>query len=442
MARPTGLAPALLRLSDRCEGNITVLFAVSLMALIVVCGAAIDYGRYLTSKTALEAAVDAAALQVNARVSTDETEMRTLAKAVLEDTYTSTGFGEIDDTELTIGEDTLTLSAEAELPSTFFGLAGVSEMTLEHTTELSKSATDLEVALVIDTSSNSDTTIDTVRSSVAALAETVFDKTDPSKSARLSIVPYDVAVNPGSLAEDARGPITSGTCLTVGCEYYQAKNYWGNYKIYDWTTCVSERTGDYAYTDDPPRKSYVSYFYQAPEKPLCRNALLPLTDDLDAIEATMTGLSTAGLRAGHLGLAWGWYSLSATFNIWTGDSVPASYDSGTQKVMVLMTNGTFDIEYCNGIYSMSSTAGKAIKANCDSPNGSSMSQAAKLCSAIKEKGIVIYTIGYNLADASMKDMLATCASGESYAFLPDTTSNLESVFKQIAEELTTVRVSR
>jgi Flp pilus assembly protein TadG len=443
MLRPNGLAPALLRLSGRCEGNISVLFAISLMALIVACGAAIDYERYLSSGSALQTAVDAAALQVSARDSTDQTDMMTLAQTVLQDTYATTGFGEIGDTQLTIDGNTVTLSAEAQLPSTFMGLAGVSEMKVERTSEISKTSTDLEVALVIDTSSSMGTILDSVKMAAMSLAEAVVDESDSSASARVAVIPVDEAVNLGSRADDARGPITSGTCLAVGCEYYKAQNYWGNYKIYNSTTCVTERTGDHAYTDDPVSKGYVGYFYLPSNRSRCPNVMLPLTDDLDAIKSTIDGLSATGQSAGHIGLAWGWYSLSPDFGFWTGDSIPDSYGTISQKVMVILTDGEFNLQYCSGIYAMDTNAGSSVKANCSSLNGSSMSQAAKLCTAIKEKGIVIYTIGYNLTNGStMEDMLSTCASGESYAFLPETTSELESVFKQIAEQLTVVRVSQ
>jgi Flp pilus assembly protein TadG len=443
MLRPNGLDRAFGRLVRRSEGNITVLFALSLMALIVACGVAIDYGRYLTSKTALQAAVDAAALQVSARDSTDETEMKALAQTVLQDTYASMGFGEIGDTKLTIDKDTLTLSAEAQMPSTLMGLTGVSEMTLEGKTEISKSSTNLEVALVLDVSSSVSTMIAAVKENAISLAETVIENSDSSAETRVSVIPFDDAVNVGTYATAARGLITPGTCYTTGCEYFKGRNYYGSYTTFTWSNCVTERTGTYAYTDDPPSTSYVGHYYTTATKPRCPNVIVPLSDDLETIKSTISGLTFIGATAGQIGIAWGWYTLSPTFGIWSGDAVPDSYDSDTQKVMVILTDGDFNIQYCNEMYSVETTAGILYRTTCSANNGLANDQAAKLCTAIKAKGIAIYTIGYKLTSGStMETFLSTCASGESYAFLPETTSELESVFKQIAEELTTVRVSQ
>ena len=102
-------------------------------------------------------------------------------------------------------------------------------------------------------------------------------------------------------------------------------------------------------------------------------ALMPLSDDRDALVAAVNSFKAQGWTAGHLGIQWAWNVVSdqwgGTFN---GNNAPDAYNLVKQdkliKAVVLMTDGSFNTAY------------HGDKAN----NGNwSKSQAIKLCDAMK-----------------------------------------------------------
>jgi Flp pilus assembly protein TadG len=70
--RERGPAASIFRKGDR--GGIAVTFALCLIPLILACGAAIDFARVVTARSALQAAVDAATLAVGASSSFNQTD--------------------------------------------------------------------------------------------------------------------------------------------------------------------------------------------------------------------------------------------------------------------------------------------------------------------------------------------------------------------------------
>ena len=80
-------AAHLSRLLRADAGNVTVLMAIAMMAVILAAGIAVDTARLLNAKTALAAAADAAALQVgNAKPRTQE-QIEALATEVVLKNY-------------------------------------------------------------------------------------------------------------------------------------------------------------------------------------------------------------------------------------------------------------------------------------------------------------------------------------------------------------------
>ena len=91
------------------------------------------------------------------------------------------------------------------------------------------------------------------------------------------------------------------------------------------------------------------------------------------------------------------------------------------KAMILMTDGMFNKEYESG-------------------NGKSADQALKLCANMKAKGIAVYTIGFQ-APADALAILAACASSPSHFFDANDGAQLNATFKDIANRLTSLRIS-
>ncbi len=140
----------------------------------------------------------------------------------------------------------------------------------------------------------------------------------------------------------------------------------------------------------------------------------------------------SGWTAGHIGAAWGWYLLSPEWDdVFSGASKPRDYDnSKVVKAVVIMTDGDFNAAYLNGDLA----SGDPAQADL------AYAQFETLCAGMKDKGIRVFTVGYDLpAGSRPMTALETCAtSGDFYSAAA---GNLRKVFKDIAESLTALRVS-
>jgi Flp pilus assembly protein TadG len=255
-------------------------------------------------------------------------------------------------------------------------------------------------------------------------------------------------------------------CVKYGCAlfYFPSKTVdrWGNitaqgYTIYEPNTCVTERTGTHAFDDQPPTTVPLGINYAALSNnvptPCLGQKPQPLTSSISTLKAVVTSLSAAGSTAGHLGLAWGWYMISPNFGyLWPTASRPAAYGRNNLiKAVVLMTDGLFNIQYCEGVITPEDPAdgnnppGTTTYSKCSPPpNGYSKAQAIALCNAIKAESnhITLYTVGFDLGtDQDSLDFLQGCATSPSKFFRADTGTDLTNSFKKIAEDLNSLRIS-
>jgi hypothetical protein len=236
-------------------------------------------------------------------------------------------------------------------------------------------------------------------------------------------------------------------CFTTGCEYYQFTNAQNGTNIFQISTCASERIGAQAYTDAAPSTAYVGDVYPAEDNPCPSSTILPLTPDKTTLKNKIDALSIDGSTAGQIGISWGWYMISPNFGyLWPSASAPAEY--GTQeliKIAVIMTDGEFNTSYCNGVISKDAGSGSGSSSdhiNCNATNGSSASQALKTCQAMKDKGIIVFTVGFDLDSQSAKDLMKQCATSEAYAYIASNGTALKEAFRSIAINISRLRISK
>jgi hypothetical protein len=121
---------------------------------------------------------------------------------------------------------------------------------------------------------------------------------------------------------------------------------------------------------------------------------------------------------------------------------------GTQefiKIAVIMTDGEFNTSYCNGIISKDAGSGSGDAGdhiNCNATNGSALSQALKVCTAMKQAGITIFTVGFDLDPQAAKDLMTQCTSGPTYAYSASNGAALQEAFRSIAVNISRLRISQ
>jgi Flp pilus assembly protein TadG len=237
-------------------------------------------------------------------------------------------------------------------------------------------------------------------------------------------------------------------CLEEGCEYYRFTNASNTVRILQISTCVSERIGPNAYRDVSPQTTPVGRNYHSTGNPCPAAQLTPLTSDKEELRDQIDGLQVTGSTAGQIGIAWGWYMLSPNFaNLWTPSGRPKAYGSpNLKKIAVLMTDGEFNTPYCSGVIARDAGAGSGSASDhhsCNATNGNPFGQATQLCTAMKNAGVTVYTVGFGITAGGNADrVLSDCASGSSNYFLASNGTELREAFRGIATAISQLRLSK
>jgi Flp pilus assembly protein TadG len=224
-----------------------------------------------------------------------------------------------------------------------------------------------------------------------------------------------------------------------------------------------------------------SSFSSGPNADCTRTPVLPLNDNPTTVSSTITSMTAEGGTNIHEGTAWGFRVLSPGAPFSEG----GPYNSSTAKVMILMTDGentaynlsthcttprTLNGSCYNSAYGFpynsrntksASTSGGDIErlGPLPSVNGSVASTNAILvqemnkrtsqtCENAKAAGITVYVIGLATSKAEqstqavVEEMLASCASSRDKAYFPQTPGELKTVFTDIADDLSALRLAQ
>ncbi len=255
------------------------------------------------------------------------------------------------------------------------------------------------------------------------------------------------------LTDAALTPYTSGgkawSAVGDGTTYFAFENMNGDLQTHRVSGCVTERTGAEAYTEAAPSgaSSRVGRHYPNIDGACIQDTILPLSSSAATIKARIDDFTVSGSTAGQIGIAWGWYMVSPNWNTLWPSSGAAAYNSArTIKAVVIMTDGEFNTPYCRGVISRQAgvgSGGNSAKIDCDATNGDPFTQSAALCTAMKNQGVIVYTVGFGItAGGAAATMLETCATTRSNFFLPASGGDLSEAFAAIGRDITQLRISR
>ncbi|MHB1103999.1 MAG: pilus assembly protein TadG-related protein [Devosia sp.] len=176
-----------------------------------------------------------------------------------------------------------------------------------------------------------------------------------------------------------------------------------------------------------------------------RNALLPLTNKEAAVKGRIAAMVPDGGTNIHQGVIWGFHMLSPTPPL----TEATDYDSTTSKVMIIMTDGENTHSYSGNMNKASWYVAYGYPYNGRLTGSSTRALQAEMnkrtlttCTNAKAAGITIYTIGLNSPNMTTTTMLTNCASDSSKAYFPTVASQLDDVFKDIANQLSNLRLAK
>ncbi|MCP5368611.1 MAG: VWA domain-containing protein [Hyphomicrobiales bacterium] len=478
------------RLHADNRGAVLVFVAFSIIPLIGFVGIGTDVARAYMVKSRLSSALDAAGLAGGRNF---YSEHRDADINMFFDTNFPTGFLNAAVTGPTItvddSKETIYLTAEADVPTTFMALFGFDYITVSSATEVTRQMIALDVVLAIDMSgsmtwsdgSGGGSRIEAARSAATELVNILFGDNIEKQYLNIGVVPWSAKVN----VTYAGTYFNSGSTTSQAVPNFinpetgasQSVVYFANNSPvpmltappYGWKGCVFNRflddgnnnndadvlmgpitTGNADWVGWQP--IFPGTNYQWGGEPVsgyqdCRlsvnggecercisHGITALTNQKATILSAISGLTNpTGTTNITQGLGWGWRVVkpAAPFT-----EAVANPEYKRQQAIVLLTDG----ENVAG-------NGDGYKATFGLNNAAADKMDARLrtlAANIKADGVIIYVIQFANDGTDLQILLKEIASGPDtpyYYYAPDG-NTLQDVFKEVANHLSELRLSK
>lgn len=211
-----GVSSNAMNFGSRREGNVTIVFGLASLPIMMMVGASADYTRYANTRSGLQHAADVAALTVASKMTASTTQAQAEAQAqnILNAQPRMEG-AQITSASISGDKQTFCVGAQTQVDMAFMRLAHVSTMTPTVASCASLPGgvdpnTTYEIALVLDNSgsmtnsTNGQTKLQALKSAATSFVNTMFSKA-PGK-VQFAITPFAggvVAVDPTVLTNQS-----------------------------------------------------------------------------------------------------------------------------------------------------------------------------------------------------------------------------------------------
>ena len=482
------------------RGNVALIFAFALVPLSLATGFGVDITRQRTAISAAQNVLDAAVLAAATSNLEDEDELRAVFDNYFEANADQIGLEGEFETNLEVGDDgELRATLQASIPAIFGGLIGMNTLPVDTFAAAVRGSNDfVEVALVLDNTwsmSASDGTGTTKINGLKTAASTLVRELMVSDDdrVRVSVVPYADYVNVGTGNRGAswlnvpadysttsnppprtctQVPVTTttctggvrGTCTRFRDGVPETYSCWTTPQTcttrpvnpprttesctgggsptttwFRWYGCVASRnSGTLRLNDTQPGTRYPGLMQTSQT---CLNPILPLTENRATVLSRIDGLivNIGSYRPETYipgGLIWGVNALSPTAPLAEG----RAYGENVRKIIVLMTDGENTLRYVssNGTHTAPSGSASAQQSQLAQTN----SDVGSICTYAKSQGMEIYTVSLGAVSTTARNMLTACATSAAHAHAATDTRALLAAFRQIAQSINAVRLTR
>jgi Flp pilus assembly protein TadG len=473
------------------QGAVAVIFALSLLPLIVLAGAAVDYSRSSSDRQQLQDAIDAAALAAVNRIPLqNDDEVKALVRSYVQANVPNGTTVNVNLIEIERNPNKIKVWANGTTETTFMKLAQIDSMDYKAKSQAVSSDKAIEVAMVLDNSgSMGGSRLTALKKASKALVDILEENQQNSEDLRIALVPFNHLVRLDKSYKDA-------SWLDQDSKSSLHRNYQSPYshrrlpknsnrlelfetlKNTEWEGCVEARKHPYDIKDTAPQSTlgdsyFLPYFfpdekdswsrsyvkdklsgsnkknpikdrygkyykkspsYYSPNYGCYIQKITPLTKNMDTVRADINKMSAGGWTNIHMGTIWGLRALSSQPPLSQG--APSS-DKETIKFLIVMSDGAntysgysaYGYSYDGRISGSSSTTNEMNKRTLES------------CQAAKDANVRVYTVAYGNLGSSTTTMLRNCATMPDYAFTPKNTSQMIADFKKIAAALNNVRLT-
>ncbi len=474
-------------------GNVAMLFSLMSVVVVSMVGAAVDYGRWLNAHNQTQNALDSAVLAAGRTLQTtngNATQSVAAANSYYAEMKSRIATSDTVSFVSTKSNTTIEARGNAYIKTPFLSIIGIDRLPLMYDAQ-SKQAeatiaqggnngSSIEIGLMLDTTgSMSGQKLVDLKLAAKDLVDIVVWDDQSNYTSRIALAPFANTVNVGDHFQAVTGlsaaalshteTVQTGSTpiYTYPASCYNNKGVLknscknkpqyitGSTPIYETVTivdsvakakCVVERTGTNEFTGVVPAAgAWINSWnvVTGSTSTTCPESspIVPLTSDKTLLKNTIDGMVASGATAGALGTAWAWYLIEPDWGtIFTGSSKPDTYAKMTQlgeqgqpllqKIAILMTDGAYNTHQAvqNGD---TSSAAIAIRA-----------KAVSLCTAMKAKGIKVYTVGFQIgSNTDVVNTLSSCATDPTYFYNASSGEALRTAFRDIALKISNLRLS-
>ena len=404
-------------LSDQ-RGNTAIIFAFAIGPLIALSGGAVDLSHRAQIRTEMQSAADTAALaaartiQAAAQGDDDDIKWGKLKKQAERaglDVFTAAGLqlsGLDVKPQIKVTKDAVTVSALAEMPTSFLALIGIGKLKAAAFAEVGVPKTvKVEIALVLDYSGSMRENDKYVR--MTSAARDFIDKIgrERSENTKIGIVPFSDYVYATVQGRDVRGTPSNHSNKSL-------------------TVCLKNRDYPYSATADRPKASVDASRWPAAD---AADALCPayaaqglmahdLTSDLNSLSTALRAMTPVSMTNIALGAEMGWHMLTSE-----PPFSEATNDKDARKILILLTDGVQTIAATGPSGEVSTLAADQT--------------TAELCQNAKAAKVQVFTIAYDIEDPRVRGLLAGCASDTASYHEPKEAGDISAVFQAIFDQI-------
>jgi Flp pilus assembly protein TadG len=430
------------------RGNIAVIFAITMVPMMGFIGGAVDYSRAVNARTAMQTALDTAALMISKDASSmTAAQITTRAQAYFNALYNHPEVGSVTVTAAYTPSSggtpaKVVMTGSGSMPTNFMKVAGYPTLDFNVGSTTSWGSTKMRVALALDNTGSmaSSGKIGALQTAAKDLIDKLMATAGANGDVLISIVPFANVVSMGKSYKNS-GYIDWSSWSTSGSieEYYSCSTYYqaptwqngytgkmkcgtANNNTSQWNGCVMDRTQPYDIQSDAPTTA--AAYFPADQSSYCPADVITLTYNTTQLKKTIDDMTPSGGTNQPIGLFHGWMTLlqQSPYSA-PGKTAGVVYSD----VIILMSDGlnTMDRWYGDGV----------------NPSSQVDDRQALLCANIKSSGVLIYTIQVNTDGDPESAILKSCASNNQ--FYPTTTaSGIASAFDAIGTSLTKLRVAK
>jgi len=431
-------------------GNVAVIFALSLIPIVGLVGAAVDYSRANAARTAMQSAVDSTALMLSRTITTMTSDQITQTA----NSYFNAMFNRPDVTGIVVtptyttsGGSQIVVTASGMIKTNFLNVLGLisqaqdwSHLKIGASATIKWGNTRLRVALALDVTGSMawDGKMTAMQTAAKNLLTQLKNAANKDGDVYVSIIPFnkDIAVvQPSSTHKEnwVRWDLwdeKNGSCnkkpkkgsYNTKTECEQNGGMWTIADHSSWNGCITDRDKDYDTKNTAPSSGIPATLFPAEQYGSCPEPVMSLSYNWILLNQKIDALKPRGNTNQPIGLVHAWQSLAGGGPY----PPPPAKDPNYQysEVIILLSDGL------------------NTENRWDKSQSSIDARQQITCNNIKAAGITLYTIQVNTSGDPTSAVLKNCASDPSKFFLLTSANQIVTTFQQIGTALSNLRVAQ